>query len=150
MRTGFRKARSARALLAVAAAALLAVFCAASLAIAHHHHGDHRSGPVGTIESFDSETGKLAIDLAEGGTVSGVVTGFTWIDDGDHHCWGEGSARHRCAERRNVDHGDDEGHDGWGNHHGDTSALVPGAGVEDAVLILKDGRAWFAKVDLED
>ncbi len=66
----------------------------------------------------------LTIDLAAGGSISGLVTRWTWIDDGDDH----------------------------GRHHGrdDSDDLVPSAVVDDAVLGLTDGRAFFVKVDLED
>jgi hypothetical protein len=42
------------------------------------------------------------------------------------------------------DHGD---HD-WPEPSGDESDLVEGTVVEEAILILKDGRAFYAKVEL--
>lgn len=57
-----------------------------------------------------------------------------------------------CHERRSGNHDGDRGDRGW--HHGwdkgDESDLVAGAVVDDAILILKDGRAWYAKVELDD
>ena len=54
-----------------------------------------------------------------------------------------------CGRRRQRVRGP-RGDGDWGGHHGDTSALQPGATVEEAVLVLKDGRALFVKVDLDD
>jgi hypothetical protein len=86
--------------------------------------------------------------------VSGVVTDETWIETGNSCARGHTrNGRHElhggCHEsRRHFEHGDDHG---W--HHGpdgSTDDLVPGASVDDALLLLKDGRAWFAKIDLDD
>ena len=174
--TGFRRARALAPLMATALVALLAL---AGPATANDGgkgwHDD--DGPAGTIASYDSETGLLTIDLAEGGSISGLVTSRTWIDAGHKKGCGddggeEGASRKAraarkggkeartgdwgCHGRRNGSHGErghGEGrgwHHGWSHNHGDESDLVPGAVVEDAILILKDGKAWYAKVELED
>jgi hypothetical protein len=142
--------------LAIAALALLAL---AGPATANDSwHGD--DGPAGTIASYDSDTNKLVIDLADGGQVAGTVTRWTWIDADDAHGCGDGGkskarrdgrkARHGdwCERKRTGDH---DGHHGWRHGpDGDESDLVEGAVVDDAILVLKDGRAFFAKVDLDD
>jgi hypothetical protein len=47
-------------------------------------------------------------------------------------------------------HGSDDGH-GWDHHsHCSTDDLTAGAVVDDAVLGLHDGAAFFWKVDLAD
>jgi hypothetical protein len=114
-------------------------------------HRDHRSDddPAGTISSFDPDNGKLTIDLSDGGSIAGVVTRRTWIetdDDCDHDRRALGSW---C---RNLSSGSGDDHDhGW--HHGPDGGvddLVEGAVVDDALLVLTDGRAVFAKIELED
>jgi hypothetical protein len=162
---GWRKAQALTPLLATALVALLALAGPATAKTGSHHGDDD---PAGTIASYDEETNKLTIDLADGGSVSGLVTSRTWIDDGDRGCRdggdegdasrkarsaGKGSgARHGdwCHERRNGDHDGDGDRHGWWRHNGEESDLVAGAVVEDAILVLKDGKAWFAKVELED
>lgn len=154
MRPQIRRKRRPALLLGGAATIAAVVLALAGPATARHHHGDHSSDdPAGTIASFDSESGVLRIDLVEGGQISGLVTKYTWIDDGQWHqrCGSDRAKlarRHWChgAEFRRHHH-----HHGFGHrHHGaDTSVLVPGATVEDAFLCLKDGKAWFAKVELE-
>lgn len=110
------------------------------------------------IASYDNETNKLVIDLAEAGSIAGTVTRWTWIDADARHGCGEESkakrdgrkARHgdRCERRRTGDH---DGHHGWRHGpDGNESDLVAGAVVDDAILVLKDGRAFFVKVDLDD
>lgn len=132
---------AARALLSLAAILVLA---ATGTALAHHGDGRFRDDdPAGTIASFDSDSGVLSIDLADGGSVSGKVTRLTWIDcDDDHWGWHRGWR---------TFHGSDDGHD-WDRHrsHCSTDDLTPGATVDDAVLGLRDGGAFFWKVDLEE
>lgn len=138
---------------AIAAAAVLAFAAPAS---AHHHHGRHHhrhhhrffhsqgGDAAGTIASFDQTTGKLTIDLTDGNSVSGTVTEDTWIDCGsgcDHHGWfssGDPQQLH------SWDSGD------WNDPGSScsTADLVPGATVQDAVLVLADGHATFVKVEL--
>jgi hypothetical protein len=151
MSTRNRSTRTPTRLIALAAMLLVAVMATAGVAIAqrhHHHHGDrHHDDPAGTIQSYDSNSGLLTIDLGQGGSTSGLVTKLTWIDDAsDHHDCGDDddSRRGRCFGRHNGD-GD------WGDHdRGDASDLQPGTTVDDAVLVLKDGRAFYVKVDLDD
>jgi hypothetical protein len=149
--TGYRRARAlASTLGAISIAAMLAF--AGPATATDSSRGD--DDPAGKIASYNEETGKLTIDLARGGMVSGFVTGRTWIDDGDEGCDRKGRHARRglhgdlCDERRfsGDGHGDHDWPDG---PDGDESDLVEGAVVEDAILILKDGRALYAKVELE-
>ena len=144
----------------------LALSIAATLAFAGaataHHHGHEGSGkgePAGTISSYDPDSGVLAIDLAKGGTISALVTDRTLITvggncdkGGDRHArHGRKSARHSKAQRALRRHwGHEGGHRGWGHdHRGSTDDLTPGTVVDDAVLVLVDGTAVYAKVELE-
>jgi len=127
---------------------LVAALALALTGTAIAHHGDegfHHDDPAGTIASFDAAGGILTIDLADGGEISGKVTRFTWIDCDDHD-------GHRGWHRgRHVFHGfgDDDEH-GWSHHsHCSTDDLTAGATVDDAALVLRDGRAFFWKVDLD-
>lgn len=111
--------------------------------------GRHSSGdPAGTIAAFDQDTGILSIDLAGGGSVSGLVTDDTKIGtsgkcDHDH---GSDDRRSLMRHRRHHRDGGEHGRHGWDS--GSTDDLTPGAVVDDAVLLLEDGRAVFVKVDL--
>ena len=134
------------------AVALVAALAFAGPASAHDQGASHGE-PAGKVASFDPESGTLTIELSGGGTETGVVTEQTWIGSnggcGGHSGWSRGH-----FGRRNL-HGHFHGR--WGHHHGDwhhgatagTEDLVPGAVVDDAVLVLRDGKAWFAKIDLE-
>lgn len=118
------------------------------------HPGFDDDAAAGQIASFDGETGMLVIDLAEGGSIAGLVTRKTWIES-DEACESERRALHGWCRKRlhGFGHdGDDNGrHHGWRHHsRGDTDDLVPGATVEDALLVLKDGRAFFWKIELDD
>ena len=157
---GFRRSR-VRALAATLAIAALGLLALAGPATANDRsHGS--DDPAGTIASYDSETGKLVIDLTEGDSVAGFVTRWTWIDADNHHgCGGDGGSDTPKAKRhgRRTLHGDwcgrkrkgfHHGHHGWRHGpDGEESDLVVGAIVDDAILVLKDGRATFAKVDLD-
>ena len=86
---------------------------------------------AGTIASFDAATGKLAIDLFNGDTVSGFVTASTRIKCEDEH-----SPATTMDERRGEEEpGDDNGGQGEepgddnGGEAGDNSG--PGNGGED-------------------
>lgn len=102
------------------AAALLAAVAVAVPAIsaADRHGGDHHGDrTVGTIESFDSDTGTLLITPASGDDVSGVVDGRTKISCED--------------ENSDDDNGDDHGNDGPGHdadddHGGDDRSAKHG------------------------
>lgn len=140
--------------LVVASVVALAALAFAGPAAAHNHGSSNHGEPAGKIASFDPSTGTLVIELAGGGTETGLVTARTWIDAGERFsCDDRGHGRHaRCWDRRHSDHGDNHGH-GWGHWHhgpsGNTDDLVPGTVVDDALLVLADGHAWFAKIDLE-
>jgi hypothetical protein len=120
-----------------------------------HHHDFGSDDPAGTISSFDSASGLLTIDLADGGQISGLVTDETRIETASscHRHGDEGDDERRGRKIALRNHGDGHGrHHGWW-HHGDegsTDDLVTGAVVDDAILFLADGKATFAKVELAD
>lgn len=93
----------------VAAAAALAMLALPGLASSHDRHHD-LAGDAGTIQSFDPATGVLTIDLAEGGSVSGLVVRRTHIrcgdDNGHHHGLGEDHRRGRGATASHDGSGD--------------------------------------------
>ncbi|MDX6634467.1 MAG: hypothetical protein QOF06_670 [Solirubrobacterales bacterium] len=113
---------------------------------------------AGTIASFDSETGRLVIDLFGTDTVSGFVTDRTEIKCEDHSSASSSSEGSGSGE---AEPGDDNsgpgsensgpGHDG-DDDHGDrictTAELVPGAVVEEAELSVENGKATFEEVEL--
>jgi hypothetical protein len=117
----------------------------------HHHRRRHRDlsgtgGPAGTIASFDSDTGKLVIDLGNGDTVSGLVTDRTRI-----RCGGG------CDKGSNDQSGDQGASasasvDFDGPRQADNSAkcttadLVVGATVQRAELVIVGGKAYFTLV----
>lgn len=149
------KPRKARGIaLLTASMAALAVTMALAIPALAHHGGEKGFGddPAGTIASFDAGSKVLTIDLADGGAVSGLVTRWTWIDEGEDHGCDDRRGRHDLHGdwcRRGFHHsedGDDHRHHG----RGDIDDLVPGAVVDDAVLGLTDGRAFFVKVGLDD
>lgn len=149
--SGYRRARGRVPTLA--AISLVALLALAGPASATDRSRD--DDPAGKIASFDPETGKLVIDLTRNGMISGFVTRRTWIDDGDEGCERKGRKARRAfhgdsCERRLSGDGDHRDHDWPDGPDGDESDLVEGAVVEDAILILKDGRAFYAKVELED
>ncbi|MGC1850975.1 MAG: hypothetical protein WA687_00900 [Solirubrobacterales bacterium] len=132
----------------LSAAAMLAV---AGPVVAHDggdHSDFHDDDPAGQIASFDADTGMLVIDLAEGGSIAGLVTKRTWIKT-DNGCERRalGGWHNEC---RKTLHGSDSGDHDWHPGRGSIDDLVPGAIVDDALLVLKDGRAFFWKVDLDD
>jgi hypothetical protein len=109
---------------------------------------------AGTIASFSN--GVLTIDLAGGGTLTGMVTQDTEIecpdtaqaaDDGggDHQGGGGG-------DDGDGDHGGDPGDDdGQGDDDGGNcamTALTGGAPVHEAELRASHGQATFEKVEL--
>lgn len=128
---------------------------------------------AGTVQSFDPESGRLVIDLFNGGTVEGTVTAQTEIecenedgqagtatasDDGGEEAGdasgddSEGSSDD--GENDNSGPGsdnsgpDDEGEDDDAAASCTTAALVPGAIVEEAELSLENGAATFEEVEL--
>lgn len=106
-----------------AAAAVLALLALPGLAASHDR--DHDSaGDAGAIQSFDPASGVLVVDLAGGGSVSGLVTTRTRIRCGEdhgrhHHHRGRGRGddlrrgRGATASRHGSD--DDNGNSGPGS-----------------------------------
>lgn len=142
---------------AVLLAALAMLMLAGTVGAHKDGKGHHGEDPAGTIASFDTASGMLVIDLAEGGSVSGLVTSRTWIKD-DDHCKGKKAkgeprrALHGWCRKHlhGFKHGGGK-HHGWGHRgRGGMEDLVAGATVEDALVVLKDGRSFFWKVDLDD
>ena len=87
--------------ISLALAAALAMLALPALASSHGGPGgDHAD--AGTIQSFDVETGVLTIDLAAGGSVSGLVVPRTHIrcdrGRGHHHGLDRGKRRQRGAQ----------------------------------------------------
>ena len=90
---------------------------------------------AGTIESYDTETGVLTIDLYGGDTVSGVVDENTEVkcgchgdtgdasddDSGDDDSGDDATARRDPGPGEDGDEGDDEDHSGPGGPDGDHS-----------------------------
>jgi hypothetical protein len=124
---------------------------------------------AGTIASFDTETGKLTIDLFGGDEISGLVTESTEIEcnetqtssasissdgesgDGRGDEAGEepGDDNGEAEEEPGDDNGDNSGEDDNGSGGNcTTAALVPGATVHEAELNLENGAATFDKVEL--
>ncbi|HEX5592702.1 MAG TPA: hypothetical protein VFX35_05085 [Solirubrobacterales bacterium] len=121
------------------------------------------SEQAGTIASFDTESGKLVIDLFGGDTVSGLVTDGTEIECEDHSAASASSEGPGSGEvEPGDDHGGDNsgpGSDNSGPDSGDesddnedractTAELVPGAVVEEAELRVANGQATFEEVEL--
>jgi hypothetical protein len=143
------------ATLATSLLGIVAVLALAAPAVAHDHgESGFDDDPAGTIASYDADSGRLAIDLADGGSISGLVSRFTRIEAGDDDNCDDRRGRRQVHDwcRRRQLHGSEHGEDhDW--HHdrgGSTGDLVEGAVVDDALLVLKDGRAFYAKVELAD
>jgi hypothetical protein len=114
---------------------------------------------AGTIASFDKETGRLAIDLFGGETVSGIVNGDTRIECGrgedemEHsgatasHDGGDNSGPGNAADENDNDDGGDNGQ-GENQAKCTTEDLVAGAVVKEAELELVNGAATFEDVEL--
>lgn len=132
---------------------------------------------AGKIASFDTETGKLTIDLFGGETVTGLVNEETEIEcsssgsasasDSQQGQQGEDGSSDNQDEQSGSDDGeesgDDNGNDGeepGDDNGGDNSGpgnpgvpctsadLTPGATVHEAELHLENGTATFEKVEL--
>lgn len=84
----------------LAAAAALAILVLPGLASGHRSHDP--LGDAGTISSFDPETGVLTIDLAKGGSISGLVVRRTHIRCGDDRGRHRGHGHGLRPERRGV------------------------------------------------
>jgi hypothetical protein len=121
MRPHGNRARLGGVLLAAAAA--LAILALPGLASSHGPHHDH--GDAGTIQSFDPETGALTIDLAEGGSVSGLVVRRTHIRCGHDH--GHRHGLHSHERRRGAQASSrGPGENGDDGKSGDNRGLEPG------------------------
>ena len=147
MRPETNKKRKPLLLLGAAALAAAALAMAGIATANDDSHDD--DDPAGTIASFDRDSGKLVVALGDGGRVAGKVTRLTWIDDGERWCDEGDERRHLWGDdcRRQL-HRDG---DGWRHGpRGDVDDLVEGAVVEDALVVLKDGRAFYAKIELGD
>ena len=109
-----------------AAAALAAIAVAVpAISAADRHGGDHH-GTVGTIESFDPDTGTLVITPTSGDDVSGMVNDRTKIN-----CEREDADDDNGDDGPNHDGDDDHGHDGPGHdadddHGGDDRSAKHG------------------------
>jgi hypothetical protein len=131
---------------------------------------------AGTIQSFDSATGRLVINLFNGDTVAGTVTEQTEIEcENESEQAGTASAsddggeeaNDETAGEDNVNSGDDAndandavddngsdnpeaGDEGDDNAAASCTAadLVAGAVVEEAELSLEEGAATFKEVEL--
>jgi len=122
---------------------------------------------AGKIASFNTETGRLVIDLFGGDTVSGLVTEETEIecngqnsgasdssDDGEGSDDGQQGEGPGDQEEGEEDPGDDEGDQGEpGDDDGQGSNctaadLEVGAVVHEAELQIENGSATFEKVEL--
>jgi hypothetical protein len=109
---------------------------------------------AGTIESFNSTTGVLVIDLFNGGSVSGLVNSQTEIecegaDENDLQREGDNSgpgSENSGPGSESSGPGDGEGCDDDGNCTADD--LVPGAVVHEAELELENGDAVFEEIEL--
>lgn len=106
----------------LAAAAALAMLALPGLAASHSRNHDP-AADAGTIQSFDPETGVLTIDLANGGSVSGLVTARTHIrcgDDRGRHRGRHGLRQQRHGKRRHpasASHAGGREGNGRGNGH---------------------------------
>lgn len=154
--------RFRRGFATVAAVGAVAILALSGLAVARDHDGGrHHHGPdTGTIASFDTSTGMLAIQLTGGDTVSGLVTRRTKIKCEDEH------APDISTRAREGEPGDDrgDGNSGPGSSHSGPSGhddngrganctasdLIVGATVQEAELVLKNGKAFFREVELAD
>ena len=122
--------------------------------------------PAGKVKSFDQATGILVITLADESTVSGKVTEATKLEcrsatsqensGDDDQGGGDNGARvngeHGGPSAHESDHhgsdGGDVDDDNAGQTACTTAALVPGAVVGEAELLVGSGGAVWEKVEL--
>ncbi len=128
-------------ILAVLAAAVALV---ALPGIASARHGNDDLADAGTIQSFDSASGVLTVDLTEGGSVSGLITPRTHIqcDNGRHRGrndlrrdrrrHGRDATASDRGRGRGGDDGEGEGNDRRGEEEpGDDRGEAPEAGEDN-------------------
>jgi hypothetical protein len=134
-----------------AAAALAAIAVAVpAISAADHHGGDHH-GTVGTIESFDAETGTLVITPTSGDDVSGMVNDRTKIN-----CEREDADDDNGDDGPNHDNGDDHGDDRRSARHGHSGGrgncspddLTAGSAVSEADLEIGPNGLVYEEVEL--
>jgi hypothetical protein len=150
----------------IGAASVLAAIAIAVPAIsaADRGHGDgHHDRTVGTISSFDAETGTLVITPTDGDDVTGTVNDRTKIKCEDEH--GDDRGDDHGDDGPNHDQGDDNGDDGDGDGHGGHGQgkrghgsgrrgncgpddLTAGATVEEAELEITADGLVFEEVEL--
>ena len=111
---------------------------------------------AGTIQSFNSDTGRLVINLFGGDTLSGLVTSDTRIEcEDENEDENENEAEQHHSGNSGPGGGDDEDNSGPGRGDEDdrnctTADLTPGRVVEEAELEAEDGAAFFEEVELAD
>ncbi len=121
---------------------------------------------AGVVSSFNTGTGELTIDLANGGSVTGKVTDATEVEceteneaednetnASSSHNDGSGDDRGEAGDQRGEndnENGDDQGEDHSGARHGDddhaecpAGTLKVGARIHEAQLkVTSDGAEW--------
>ena len=134
-----------------AAAALAAIAVAVpAISAADRHGGDHH-GTVGTIESFDPNTGTLVITPTSGDDVSGMVNDRTKIN-----CEREDADDDNGDDGPNHDNGDDHGDDRRSARHGHSGGrgncspddLTAGRAVSEADLEIGPNGLVYEEVEL--
>lgn len=125
---------------------------------------------AGTIQSFDTATGRLVISLFGGEEISGLVTDQTRIKCENEHAPDVSMQSHQGEEEPGDDHGGhgEEPDDDNGDHSGpgspnsgpgsgeddegearcSTADLVAGTVVQEAELKAANGTATFEEVEL--
>jgi hypothetical protein len=132
--------------------------------VAHRHDADHNGNPAnaptaGTVTSFANNT--LTITLANGNTVSGIVTDRTEVkcknpEDIDNN--GDNDAEHgdRVSDHGpgggdngdNGDRGDDNGNRGDDNDNNNSCTIMPGMAVRNAELRITGAGSFWDEVEL--
>ncbi len=172
LQSGIRARLGVALVIGVAALAILALPGLAS----SHDHGN-KPADAGVIDSYDTDTGELTVDLTAGGTISALVVERTHIHCGKpprHNRRGRGHGRAQRRNEGNDENGssgqgqgpreegeDPPGHDGTppGSSEGPgqgaehsarcgTDDLVAGTAVKKAEIVLIDGKAYFRVICL--